>query len=50
MRTLGGPAVLVPVPPPRPLRQLVLWGLLVLGAAVLLAMSLNLLRSLRQPS
>jgi hypothetical protein len=44
----GGPDVLTPPPKPTPVRQIVLWAVLVLGAAVLVAMALTLLRRLRE--
>ncbi|MGQ0587165.1 MAG: DUF3999 family protein [Gammaproteobacteria bacterium] len=44
----GGPGVLVPPPPPTPVRQIVLWAVLLLGAVALIAMALALLRRLRE--
>jgi len=47
-RVLGGDAVLAPAPKPTPLRQIVLWAVLVLGAAAVAWMALSLLRALRR--
>ena len=44
----GGPDVLVPAEPPAPVRQIVLWIVLLLGAGALVAMALSLLRRLRE--
>ena len=44
----GGPEVLAPAPKPTPVRQIVLWAVLLLGAAALVAMALSLLRRLRE--
>jgi hypothetical protein len=44
----GGPDVLAPPPKPTPVRQIVLWAVLLLGAAGLVAMALSLLRRLRE--
>jgi hypothetical protein len=51
--TLGPPStgnlnVLKPLPKPTPLRQILLWGVLVAGALLVAAMALSLLRKLRQ--
>ena len=43
----GGDEMLAPPPKPTPLRQIVLWAVLLLGAAALVAMALALLRRLR---
>ncbi|QJX02173.1 DUF3999 family protein [Alcanivorax sp. IO_7] len=47
-RELGGPAALRPAPEPLPTRRIVLWGVLILGAGLVVAMALALLRKLRQ--
>lgn len=47
-RVIGGAAALQPAPAPLPTRRIVLWSLLVLGAALLIAMALSLLRRTRQ--
>jgi hypothetical protein len=44
----GGPDALVPPSPPTPVRQIVLWAVLLLGAAALVAMALSLLKRLRE--
>lgn len=44
----GGPEVLAPPAPPTPVRQIVLWGVLLLGTAALVAMAVSLLRKLRE--
>ena len=44
----GGADVLMPPPKPTPVRQMVLWAVLLLGAAALVAMALSLLRRLRE--
>ena len=44
IRTLGGDEALKPLPKPTPIRQLVLWGVLVLAVGALVAMALSLLR------
>ena len=49
-RELGGDAVLAPAPRPTPRRQIVLWAVLVLGAAAVIWMALSLLRAVRRPS
>jgi hypothetical protein len=51
--TIGPPSsgnlnVLKPLPKPTPLRQMLLWGVLVAGALLVAAMALSLLRKLRQ--
>lgn len=46
-RTLGGAAALAPAPQPLPLRRIALWSLLALGALLLVAMALSLLRRMR---
>ena len=43
-RKLGGEDALRPLPQQTPLRQIVLWGVLVLGVGALVAMALSLLR------
>jgi hypothetical protein len=48
-RTLGGEVALTPMPEKTPLRLVVLWGVLVTGVALLVAMALSLLRRLRAP-
>jgi len=50
--TFGGDAALTPLPPPpepKPVRQIVLWAILIVGALVLAAMAMSLLRRLREP-
>jgi len=44
----GGADMLAPPPKPTPVRQIVLWAVLVLGTAALVAMALSLLRRLRE--
>lgn len=44
----GGPEVLAPPPRPTPTRQIVLWVVLLVGAAALVAMALSLLKRLRE--
>lgn len=44
----GNLNVLKPLPKPTPLRQMLLWGVLVAGALLVAAMALSLLRKLRQ--
>jgi len=44
---LGGPRRLEPAPPPRPWRQWVLWGVLVLGVIMLAMMARSLYRQMR---
>jgi hypothetical protein len=46
-RTLGGEDAFRPLPKKTPLRQIVLWGVLVLGVGALVAMALSLLRRLK---
>ncbi|PPE74239.1 hypothetical protein C3942_09425 [Solimonas fluminis] len=46
---LGGPEMLTPAPKPTPLRLVLLWATLGIGALLLLAMALSLLRRLREP-
>ncbi|HEY8539641.1 MAG TPA: DUF3999 family protein, partial [Steroidobacteraceae bacterium] len=43
-RSLGGDAALRPLPKKTPVRQVVLWSVLILGVGVLVAMALSLLR------
>jgi hypothetical protein len=43
-KTLGGEDALRPLPKQTPVRQIVLWGVLVLGVGALVAMALSLLR------
>lgn len=43
-RTLGGEDALRPLPKQTPVRQIVLWGVLVLGVGALVAMALSLLK------
>lgn len=43
----GGADMLAPPPEPTPVRQIVLWAVLLLGTAALVAMALSLLRRLR---
>jgi hypothetical protein len=43
-RALGGDAALRPLPKKTPVRQIVLWSVLILGVGVLVAMALSLLR------
>jgi hypothetical protein len=47
MRVVGGDDALRPVPKKTPLRQIVLWSVLVLGVGALVAMALSLLRRLK---
>jgi hypothetical protein len=44
----GGAGMLAPPPKPTPVRQIVLWAVLLLGAAALVAMAMALLRRLRE--
>lgn len=44
----GGAEVLAPPPKPTPVRQIVLWIVLVLGTAVLVGMAVSLLRRMRE--
>ena len=44
----GGSEALAPPPKPTPVRQIVLWAVLLLGAAALVAMALSLLKRLRE--
>ncbi|MFP1679680.1 DUF3999 domain-containing protein [Alloalcanivorax sp. C16-2] len=46
-RVLGGDAALRPAPEPLPTRRIVLWGILLLGAALVVVMALGLLRKMR---
>jgi hypothetical protein len=46
-RELGGEQAFRPLPKPTPVRQIVLWAVLVIGAGVLIAMALSLLRRLK---
>lgn len=43
-RTLGGESALRPLPKQTPIRQVVLWGVLVVGVGALVAMALSLLK------
>ncbi len=45
-RELGGKAVLQPLPEPIPARRIVLWGVLILGAVLVVVMAVGLLRKL----
>lgn len=45
---LNNPAALRPLPKPTPVRQMVLWGVLVAGALLVLAMAATLIKKLRQ--
>jgi hypothetical protein len=49
-RTLGGDVALTPLPEKTPLRLVILWGVLVLGVVLLVAMALSLLRRLQSPN
>lgn len=49
-RTLGGDRALTPMPEKTPIRLVVLWAVLVTGAALLVAMALSLLRRLKTPA
>jgi hypothetical protein len=49
VRTLGGETALVPLPKKTPVRLVILWSVLVVGAAVVVAMALSLLKRLRGP-
>jgi hypothetical protein len=46
-RTLGGEDAFRPLPKKTPLRQIALWGVLVLGVGLLVAMALSLLRRIK---
>lgn len=46
-RALGGDDAFRPLPTQTPLRQIVLWGVLVLGVGALIAMALSLLRRIK---
>ncbi|MBA4723309.1 MAG: DUF3999 domain-containing protein [Alcanivorax sp.] len=46
LRELGGKAVLQPLPEPIPARRIVLWGVLILGAVLVVIMAVGLLRKL----
>lgn len=46
-RSLGGDDALRPLPKKTPLRQIVLWGVLVIGVGALVAMALSLLRRIK---
>jgi hypothetical protein len=46
-RTLGGDHALRPLPKKTPLRQVILWGVLIFGVGVLIALALSLLRRIR---
>jgi hypothetical protein len=46
-RELGGENALRPLPKPTPLRQIILWSVLVLGVGVVVAMALSLLRRVK---
>lgn len=46
-RTLGGALALQPAPKSTPVKRIVLWAVLVLGVALLVAMALSLLRRIR---
>jgi hypothetical protein len=48
-RALGGEDALRPLPRKTPLRQMVLWGVLVVGVVILIAMALSLLRRIKPP-
>jgi len=48
MGPFGGDEVLAPPPKPTPVRQIVLWAVLLLGTAALVAMALSLLKRLRE--
>ena len=48
VRELGGVAVLSPLPRPTPLRQILLWAVLVLAAAAVIWMALSLMRASRR--
>lgn len=50
IRNLGGEIALTPLPQKTPVRLIVLWAVLVAGAAGLVAMALSLLRRLKEPS
>ncbi len=47
-RSLGGAAALQPPPRPTPLRQMLLWAILLAGAAAVAWMAMTLIRSLRR--
>ncbi len=47
---LGGDEALKPVPKKTPLRVVVLWGVLVVGVALLVGMALSLLKRVRKPA
>ncbi len=46
-RTLGGAHALRPLPKKTPLRQIMLWGVLIAGVAVLIALAVSLLKRIR---
>ncbi len=48
MPVRGNPQVLKPLPTPTPLRQILLWAVLIAGALLVTAMALSLLKKLRQ--
>jgi hypothetical protein len=48
VRTLGGDAALMSLPQPRPVRPMILWAVLIVGAAAVAWMALSLIRSLRR--
>jgi hypothetical protein len=48
MPVRGNPEVLKPLPKPTPLRQMLLWAVLIAGALLVAAMALSLLKKLRQ--
>jgi len=50
IQPLGGPEALKPLPKKTPLRVVVLWGVLVVGVALLIAMALSLLKRVRKPA
>lgn len=45
---LNNPSALKPLPKPTPVRQMVLWGVLIAGALLVLAMAATLMKKLRQ--
>lgn len=50
VRTLGGDVALTPLPERTPVRLIVLWAVLIVGAALLVGMALSLLRRLKAPA
>jgi hypothetical protein len=49
LQTLGGDAALRPLPAKTPVRLIALWGVLIAGAGLLIAMAVALLKRVNQP-